>query len=58
MKNKTDQNWKIYCRARNKAKSVMRKHKRIHSCMSFENPNTQQLWSKLGILALLKVRTV
>lgn len=44
---RTSENWKIFCRHRNKVKAVIRKHKRrAHSTM-FENKSNRDIWNIL-----------
>lgn len=47
LNDRTDENWRIFCRTRNKAKSIMRKFKKKSNNKIFDNLTTEQMWSKL-----------
>lgn len=44
---RTDENWKIYCRIRNRTKSLIRKAKRLAHCRIFNGLSSKQLWNVL-----------
>jgi len=47
LENKTDANWRIFCRYRNRFKNCLRKIKRQKYCKIFEGKTTKQIWNVL-----------
>ncbi|KAI8118825.1 RNA-directed DNA polymerase from mobile element jockey [Lucilia cuprina] len=47
-RNKTDENWKAFCRYRNKAKSIIRKHKKIAHYLMFDHKSSKEIWMILN----------
>ena len=48
--NPTDETWKSFCKLRNKAKSVLRKHHRKYGDRLFTGVNNCYLWSRVSKL--------
>ena len=48
LQNKTVVNWRIFCRCRNKAKSIKRKYKRNAHGLMFNDKNNKEIWSILN----------
>lgn len=47
LRDRTDDNWRHYCKLRNKAKSVIRRVRRNYGKNLFSNVNNAQLWSNV-----------
>lgn len=53
LRNRTDLNWRSYCRLRNKAKSVIRKARYKYGKKLFAGVNTCQMWSRIRNLGCI-----
>lgn len=52
MRNKSDANWKTFCKFRNRTKRVMRNARKGHYSTKFENSNTREMWNHLRAAGL------
>lgn len=51
--NRSDENWRIYCKYRNKAKSAIRKQRKLYAERFFSECSPKQLWNKLRSVGTL-----